>query len=123
MLYKTASNSGSGGDSNSSSDKNIDASGATDAGLFSNRSIDSKVLKELKKMGLDKKFKNAMDKGLAPRREGTSGIIKLTENEIEYKGGYEYIYKIKVPKAGGHTRVYGRINESGELIFDLILKK
>ncbi|AOR25009.1 hypothetical protein [Clostridium taeniosporum] len=97
--------------------------GETGAGLSSTRSIDSKVLKELKKMGLDKKFNNAMNKGLAPRREGTSGIIKLTENEIVNKGGYEYVYKIKVPKAGGHTRVYGRINESGELIFDLILKK
>lgn len=64
-----------------------------------------------------------MDKGLAPRRERTSGIIKLVENEIEHKGGYEYIYKIKVPKAPDHTRVVGRINENGELIFDYILKK
>jgi hypothetical protein len=74
-------------------------------------------------MGLDKKFQNALDKGLAPRREGTSGIIELTKDEIVTKGGYEYTYKIKVPKAGGHTRVYGRVGENGELIFDYILKK
>lgn len=74
-------------------------------------------------MGLDTKFSKAMEKGLAPRREGTSGIVRLTENEIINKGGYKYIYKIKVPKAGGHTRVYGNINNIGELVFDLIVKK
>ncbi len=91
--------------------------------LPESRFITSSVQKELKKMGLDKKFQNAMEKGLAPRREGTSGIIELFGNEIINKGGYEYIYKIKVPTAGGHTRVYGRIGEDGELIFDLIIKK
>lgn len=92
-------------------------------GLPSSRSIDDKVLKELKGMGLDKKFKAAMEKGLAPRRVNTSGVIKLTKGEIKVVSGYEYTYKIKVSTAGAHTRVYGRMNEAGELIFDLIKKK
>ncbi|MGN9163742.1 hypothetical protein ACTNDY_00455 [Tissierellaceae bacterium HCP3S3_D8] len=74
-------------------------------------------------MGLDKKFQNAMEKGLAPRREGTSGIIELTKNEIIKKGGIEYTYKIKVPTAGGHARVYGYLNDAGGLVFDLLIKK
>ena len=40
-------------------------------------SISDKVTKDLKVMGLLKKFQSAMAKGLAPRREGTSGIILL----------------------------------------------
>ncbi|MBW6411929.1 hypothetical protein [Clostridium weizhouense] len=74
-------------------------------------------------MGLDKKFQNAMEKGLAPRRQGTSGIIELSKDEIITKGGIEYTYKLKVPTAGGHTRVYGYVNDAGELVFDLLLKK
>ncbi|WPC42737.1 hypothetical protein [Clostridium sp. JS66] len=97
--------------------------GVGEAGLASTRSLDSKVLKELKKMSLDKKFQNAMDKGLAPRRQGTSGIIELSKDEIITKGGIEYTYKLKVPTAGGHTRVYGYVNDAGELVFDLLLKK
>ena len=31
--------------------------------------------------------------------------------------------RLKYQKNGNYTRVYRRINESGELIFDLILKK
>lgn len=73
-------------------------------------------------MGLDKKFQNALDKGLAPRRqEETLGIIELTKEEIVTKGRYEYIYKIKVPRE--HTRVYGHVGENGDLVFDYILKK
>ncbi len=94
----------------------------TQLGLPEKRIIDSKVMKTLKKMGLDKKFQNAMDKGLAPRRSGTSGIIKLTEKEIITKGGIEYTYKIKVATAGDHTRVYGYVNDAGELIFDYLIK-
>lgn len=95
----------------------------SDTKLPENRRIDKKVLKDLKQMGLDKKFQNANEKGLAPRREGTSGIIKLSENEIISKGGKTYTYKLKVPTAGGHTRVYGYIDDSGELVFDLLIKK
>lgn len=95
---------------------------ASDANISSSSKIDNKVLKQLKRMGLDKKFTNAMNKGMAPRRQGTSGIVRLTENEIITKGGHTYTFKLKVPTAGGHTRVYGYINEAGELIFDLITK-
>lgn len=86
------------------------------------KSISSKALKELKRMGLDKKFQNALSKGLAPGRYGESGIIRLSSNEIISKGGYKYTYKLKVPKAGGHTRVYGRLTSTGELIFDYVKK-
>ncbi|AOY76017.1 RHS repeat-associated core domain-containing protein [Clostridium formicaceticum] len=114
---------GSDGGGSSNLDPNKFDKGGSNSRLPDNRSIDSKVTKELKRMGLDKKFQNAMDKGLAPRREGTSGIIELTKNEMITKNGIEYTYKIKVPTAGGHTRVYGYINDAGELIFDLLMKK
>lgn len=83
------------------------------------KSISSKALK---RMDLDKKFQNALSKGLAPGRYGESGIIRLSSNEIISKGGYKYTYKLKVPKAGGHTRVYGRLTSTGELIFDYVKK-
>ena len=41
-------------------------------------------------MGLDKKFLNAIEKGLAPRRQGTFGIIELSEVEVKVHGGYKY---------------------------------
>ncbi len=104
-------------------DPNKWGKGESNSGLPENRKIDSKIMKELKRMGLDKKFQNAMEKGLAPRREGTSGIIQLSKNEMITKNGIEYIYKIKVPTAGGHTRVYGYVNDAGVLIFDLLIKK
>ena len=121
-VSKAAIISGSFGSGGSSGNDSVDAGGSEDK-LPQNRIIDSKVQKQLKRMGLDKKFNKALEKGLAPRREGTSGIIKLTDSEIISKSGFTYTYKLKVPKAGGHTRVYGRIDDAGELIFDYLFKK
>ena len=47
--------------------------------------------------------------------------IELSVKEYQYKSGYQYIYKIKVPKATAHTRIFGRIKENGEIIFELII--
>ncbi|SHK11091.1 polymorphic toxin-type HINT domain-containing protein [Tepidibacter formicigenes] len=90
--------------------------------LPASRSMSSKVIKQLNKMGngLTKKFQKALDKGLAPRRYGTDGIIELSSDEILYKKGFTYTYKLKVAKAGNHLRIYGRLDDRGKLIFDLI---
>lgn len=36
---------------------------------------------------------------------------------------YRQFVQLKVPTAGAHTRVYGRIGEEGKLIFDLLIKE
>ena len=80
----------------------------------------------LKKLGLQDKFKNAMDKGLATRRQGqgSTGIITLTEQEMKLYPGYTY--KIKIDgKGASHYRVLGNItnNSKGKptMIFDKIV--
>lgn len=80
----------------------------------------------LKKLGLQDKFKNAMDKGLATRRQGqgSTGIIKLTEQEMELYPGYTH--KIKIDgKGASHYRVLGNITNGSKgkstMIFDKIV--
>ena len=89
---------------------------------FDSAKIDEKTLKQLKKYNLDKKYQQELKNGFAARRQGTNGVIRLTDNEIIKKNGYTYMYKLKVTKAGDHLRVCGRIDENGNLVFDYITK-
>jgi hypothetical protein len=84
------------------------------------------VWNDLEKLGLQDKFKAAMDKGFAPRRmgEGSSGMIRLLGDEIIENGGNLYNYKLKILGKGvSHYRLYGRLDENGAIIFDLLLNK
>ncbi|MEL6676776.1 MAG: hypothetical protein AAFR61_31490 [Bacteroidota bacterium] len=85
------------------------------------RWIKHDIWNELKRANLQKKFKKAMDKGLAESRKDASGIIRLTDNEVVKHGGHVYKHKIKDPNTG--WRLYGRIDENGALIFDHLTKK
>lgn len=77
--------------------------------------------KELKVLQLQDKFKDAMQKGFAPTRSKSTGIIRLTKGEVVERSGYIYDYKIKIlSKIGSHYRLFGRIDDNGALIFDYL---
>ena len=78
----------------------------------------------LKKLKLQDKFKTAKNKGLAPRRKGSTGIIELNKQEMESYTGYTH--KIKIDgKGASHYRVLGNIINDGKgksvMIFDKIV--
>lgn len=84
--------------------------------------IPDKIMKELKKYNLDKKAEQARSNGMAKSRQGSNGIISLTNNEIQKKRGKVYTYKLKITGAGDHLRVYGYVADDGKIIFDWITK-
>lgn len=90
------------------------------------RWIKHNIWNKLTKLGLEKKFKDAMDKGLAPRRmgQGSTGIIELTEQEMKQYPGYTF--KIKIDgKGASHYRILGNTTTDSKgnpiLIFDEIV--
>lgn len=94
--------------------------------LPSLRRVEHDTWNELKRLGIQKKVKAAMDKGLAPRRmgKGSTGIIKLTEQEMKLYPGYTH--KIKIKGDGtSHHRVLGTIQQNSKgkdmLWFDKIV--
>jgi hypothetical protein len=88
--------------------------------LPNSRWIERNTYNELKRLGLNKQFANAMKKGLANTRQNDNGIIILTSNERVKHKGYTYTFKLKVAKAPNHVRVYGRLDSKGNLVFDYI---
>ena len=73
---------------------------------------------------LQKKFKTALQKGLAETRKGKSGIIIFTENERNQYSGYTH--KIKITGKGTqHYRILGKIikkpNGTESMIFDKLV--
>ncbi|WP_254659952.1 polymorphic toxin-type HINT domain-containing protein, partial [Paenibacillus sp. KS1] len=90
--------------------------------LPDSRWIQRDTYQELKRLGLDEQFDRAMKKGSANTRSNDNGIIFLSKNEqLKHKGNL-YTYKLKVAKASNHVRVYGRIDDKGNLLFDYITK-
>ncbi|CAI6082969.1 hypothetical protein PAECIP112173_03744 [Paenibacillus sp. JJ-100] len=88
--------------------------------LPDSRWIKRDTYQELKKLGLNEQFNRAMKKGLANTRSNDNGIIFLSKNEqLSHKGNL-YTYKLKVAKAPNHVRVYGRVDDKGNLVFDYI---
>ncbi|MCF2945589.1 polymorphic toxin-type HINT domain-containing protein, partial [Paenibacillus tarimensis] len=94
----------------------------TNGCLPDSRWIQRSTYKELQELGLNEQFARAMKKGLANARQGDNGIILLSKNEQIIHKGNLYTFKIKVAKASNHLRVYGRIDDNGNLIFDYITK-
>lgn len=77
------------------------------------RWIKHEVWNDLKGLGLQNKFKAAMDKGLATTRRGSSGIIKFTEQEMKQYPGYTYKLKID-GKGAAHYRILGNIGNNSK---------
>jgi RHS repeat-associated protein len=88
--------------------------------LPDSRWIQRDTYKELKRLGLNEQFDRAMKKGLAITRSNDNGIIFLSKSEQLMQKGNLYTYKLKVAKASNHVRVYGRIDNNGNLLFDYI---